>query len=274
MSQLNWLALAPGVHHVPGAGTDSVERKIHWVLDHMDIGRKGYVVLFSLLFSCGLGVPLPEDIPLLAAGALIGSHHMELIPAAIAAWCGIVGGDCVLYWFGRRYGLNITKVPLLGKHFTKTRILRAEQLFANYGAAVVAIGRLFAGIRGAMVVAAGAIRYHFAKFVIADGLAALVSGGLFLWLGHKFGENLHTVAHHIHRSGGWILAGVVILVLVLVLWKIRAARKEKAERFAEEHAEKVGGLDPRIGDFTETAASPPLPSALPSPPQSHSPPPP
>ena len=42
---------------------------------------------------------------------------------------------------------------------------------------------MFAGIRGAMVVAAGAMRFNFIKFVIADGLAALVSGGLFVWLG-------------------------------------------------------------------------------------------
>ena len=36
----------------------------------MDIGAGGYYVLFGLLFSCGLGVPIPEDVPLLVAGAL------------------------------------------------------------------------------------------------------------------------------------------------------------------------------------------------------------
>ena len=35
------------------------ERILHW------ISHGGYVVLFGLLFSCGLGLPLPEDIPLL-----------------------------------------------------------------------------------------------------------------------------------------------------------------------------------------------------------------
>ena len=28
-------------------------------------------------------------------------------------WCGIVGGDCVLYSLGRKYGLNITKLPVV-----------------------------------------------------------------------------------------------------------------------------------------------------------------
>ena len=218
-----------------------VEDKIRWVLDRMDIGQGGYFVLFGLLFSCGLGVPIPEDIPLLVAGALIGSGHMSLVPAAIMAWCGIIGGDCVLYLMGHHFGLNITRVPVLGKHVTKSRILRAEKLFEHYGIWVVAVGRLFAGIRGAMVIAAGTIRYSFIKFLIADGLAALVSGGLFIYLGIKFGENLKSVAHAIHEGGWWVLGTIVIVVAVFVMLKIRAARKEKAERAAEEWAEKMRG---------------------------------
>src|SRR2546423_1639566 len=70
---------------------------LKWVVDHMDIGVYGYLVLFGLLFACGLGLPLPEDIPLLVAGALIGRGHMHWVTAGILAWCGIIGGDCVLY---------------------------------------------------------------------------------------------------------------------------------------------------------------------------------
>src|SRR5436309_2364321 len=94
----------------------------------------GYFILFGLLFACGLGLPLPEDIPLLLAGYFVAQPEdvpgkMHLLPAAVLAWCGIIGGDCVLYSLGRRYGLNITRLPLIGKHVTKHRILKAEHLF-------------------------------------------------------------------------------------------------------------------------------------------------
>src|SRR5438270_2165631 len=129
----------------------------------------GYFVLFGLLFACGLGLPLPEDIPLLLAGYFVAQPagapgKMNVFHAAVVAWCGIIGGDCVLYYMGRRYGLNITRLPLIGKHVTKERIHKAERLFHHYGIWVVAVGRLFAGIRGAMVVAAGTIKYNFLKF--------------------------------------------------------------------------------------------------------------
>src|SRR5690348_13820292 len=109
----------------------------------------GYVFLFLILFSMGLGLPLPEDIPLIASGVLIANGRFHLIPTAIAAWCGIMGGDIVLYHLGKKFGLEITRVPFIGKHVTKERIERVEHLFERYGVWVVAVGRLFAGVRGA-----------------------------------------------------------------------------------------------------------------------------
>lgn len=197
------------------------------VVQLIDIGWAGYLVLFGLLFSCGLGMPLPEDIPLLVSGMLVGAGRMHLAIVAICAWCGIIGGDCVLYYLGHRFGLNITRVPYIGKHVSKERIVQAERLFDKYGVWVVAVGRLFAGIRGAMVVAAGTIRFSFIKFVIADGLAAVVSGGLFIWLGMKFGQNLHYIETKIHRYGEWVFWGVVLIALGIAFyywWKRRGHR--------------------------------------------------
>src|SRR5689334_12695210 len=143
----------------------------------------GIFVLFGLLFACGLGLPLPEDVPLLLGGYFVALGKMKLLWVAVVAWCGIIAGDCVLYSLARRYGLNITRVPFVGKHVTKERILWAEQKFERWGVWVVGVCRMFAGVRGAMVIAAGAIRFNFLKFIIADGLAAIVSGGLFVFLG-------------------------------------------------------------------------------------------
>lgn len=207
----------------------------------------GYVVIFGLLFSCGLGVPLPEDIPLIAGGFLVGTGHLSLVPTAIAAWCGIIGGDLVLYHLGKRYGLNIKQVPFVGRHVTEERIRQAEVLFERYGFWVVAIGRLFAGVRGAMVIAAGAIRYNLIRFVIADGLAALVSGGAFLALGYWGGrtlgslEKLQELRKRMAGVEHWIiLAAVLVGVALLAYFWWRRRRHEKpSEVLLEKTVEHV-----------------------------------
>jgi membrane protein DedA with SNARE-associated domain len=190
------------------------------------ISTVGYPALFGLLFACGLGLPLPEDIPLIISGALIAKGSMTWFWAGICAWCGIIGGDCVLYSLGKKFGLEITRVPFVGKHVTQERIKQVEVLFEKYGVGVVGVGRLFAGIRGAMVICAGAIRFNFVKFIIADGLAAIVSGGLFMLLGHWLGTNLteERIRHYKH----WITAGTVVLLLGFVLWILWKRRHREA----------------------------------------------
>ena len=181
---------------------------------------------------------------------------------AILAWLGIIGGDCVLYHFGRKYGLNITKVPFIGKHVTQERILRAEKLFERWGTWVVAVGRLFAGIRGAMVVAAGATRFNFVKFVIADGLAALVSGGIFIGLGYWAGKQLGPLSEVRERIKGvehWVFLGigVVVALVFLFVWIRRKnhrpavtdiALDRAAERAAAERAARHGDAKDPTGN--------------------------
>ena len=197
----------------------------------------GSLVIFALLFLCGLGLPLPEDIPLLVGGYFVGQGKMSLPVLAVLAWVGIIGGDCVLYFLARRYGMEVTRIPFIGRHVTEKRILWAEQKFERYGIWVVAICRMVAGVRGAMVIAAGAIRFNFIKFVVADGIAAIVSGGFFVYLGYLAGKHLGSVAQvrqRIKHYEHYVIIGAVVVVIALIVYFVWRHRRHKAERAEEE----------------------------------------
>lgn len=227
----------------------------------------GYFILFGLLFACGLGLPLPEDIPLLIGGYFVALGQMKLLWVGVLAWLGIIGGDTVLYWLSRRYGLNITKVRMIGSHVTRERIIWAETKFDRYGVWVVAVCRMFAGVRGAMVIAAGVVRFNFIKFVIADGLAALVSGGLFVFLGWLVGKkvgSLSDMRQRIQHYEHFVVMGVIALVALLIVYvwwrrkrhttisEVAMDKVEHAvERLEKPHAE--AGPPPRRGDEGGTA---------------------
>ncbi len=200
----------------------------------------GAFISFGLLFACGLGFPLPEDIPLIITGAFLcqPSEHMPLWQAwAIVGalnWAGIIGGDVCLYWIARRYGMNITRAPIIGKHVTLTRITKVQGWFEKYGVGVVAVGRLFAGIRGAMVITAGTIKFNFIKFLIADSLAAIVSGGMFMLLGYWVGKTLDDKL--ISEFKHWFIAGAIVVVCLTaayIIWRMRAKRSV-AEKLVDE----------------------------------------
>ena len=204
------------------------------------MGTYGYPVLFGVLLSCGMGLPLPEDIPLFFAGLFVAQGKMHLALAAICAWCGIIGGDCILYTLGMRLGPKITKVPFIGHHIDETRLEWTHKKFEKYGVWVVAVGRLFAGIRGVMVVTAGTIRFNFIKFIIADGLAAIVSGGLFIALGYYCGIKMgdpHQLMLKIDHYKTLVTLGVLTVLIVWIGWLWwQNKQKQKRKRALMEKA--------------------------------------
>ncbi len=229
----------------------------------------GYPVLFILLFSCGVGLPLPEDVPLLFAGYFVATGEMSLVPAAITAWLGIVGGDCILYSIGRRFGTNITHLPVIGSHIKQDQIENLHEKFERYGVWVVAVGRLFAGVRGAMVLVAGTIRFTFSHFIIADGVAAIFSGGIFLGLGYyagkKFGD-LNEIHHEIERYSLRVLLGLVVVaaVVAVIVWWRKRRRPGGADGAANRESAPPSAAPPLTAPPSITAAaadSPALPPA-------------
>jgi membrane protein DedA with SNARE-associated domain len=215
-----------------------IHQQITWLFHQIDpdhiwqwIERYGYLGIFGLLFCCGLGLPLPEDIPLLAAGALVAQGKLNLAIVAICAWCGIIGGDCVLYHIGKFFGYEVPRLPVIGHHVTVERMRKVEKLFEKWGIWVVAVGRMFAGIRGAMVVVAGATRFTFWKFLIADGLAAIVSGGLFVYLGYAFGRHIVEIVEVGKHYSLVVVLGITVIVLLVVWWrqKSRGRHRDSAE---------------------------------------------
>src|SRR5512135_3087292 len=68
-----------------------------------------YPAMLVILVAASLGVPIPEDIPLLAAGVLL--HEQPDIASwrgtIFVALVGIMSGDLVLYLLGRRWGADV-----------------------------------------------------------------------------------------------------------------------------------------------------------------------
>ena len=68
-----------------------------------------YIGIIAVLILTGTGLPIPEEVPVIAAGVL--SSHGALDPwlAFFSCLIGALGGDCVMYWIGRHFGSNVVR---------------------------------------------------------------------------------------------------------------------------------------------------------------------
>lgn len=190
-----------------------------------------YPTLLFVLVIASLGIPIPEDIPLIAAGVILRTHPDSASWAGtiLVALCGIMTGDTILYTLGHRWGRDVFAHPSVAWLITRRRLAMMTVLFHRYGMLLCFFGRLVVGVRAAMCLTGGITRYPFWKFILADLLGALVSIPLFVFLGYLFAGVLPTLRTWVAGVQGGILVAAVVLVggLAWYAWRQRRLRRER-----------------------------------------------
>jgi len=185
-----------------------------------------------VLFGAGLGVPIPEEIPVLAAGALAHEGVVRWWVALPVCLIGILAGDTALYWIGHHWGERILDWRLIRWGLSREREERLKAAYRGHGVKIVFTARHITGLRAAAFLTAGIARVPFGRFLAADVAAALVGVPLSFGLAFLFTDQLERLLADIHRVERWIALGGLLLVagwLGLIAYR-RARREAKAER--------------------------------------------
>ena len=73
-----------------------------WILTQQ--GAFIYIALFLALMGGVIGLPIPEDIPLIAAGIAVQRKLALLTPVFIICYLTIILGDILIFLIGRKFG--------------------------------------------------------------------------------------------------------------------------------------------------------------------------
>ena len=195
-------------------------------------GVIAFAGVIAVLFICGLGLPLPEEIPLVLAGYLVYVGHVNLEVCFVATFVAILAGDSALFLIGQKLGNRIFDIPMFSKLLTPKRMTKVNQYFQRYGNRVVFIARFMAGVRSTVFLTAGILQMPFRRFLLLDGIAALISAPLIVWLAYRLfrlGDEIGDGLSYI-RQIGWMLFFVVFVLVVgvtILVVRLRAHRKRK-----------------------------------------------
>jgi membrane protein DedA with SNARE-associated domain len=187
------------------------------------IERYGYLVVFLGVMLEGVGIPLPGETVLIAAGALAHRGFLTLWETIALGGLGAVMGGQVGYGVGRFGGRPF--VLRWGRYvfITPERLGRTERFFERHGGRAIFLARFITGLRVFGALVAGMSRMSWGKFTLYSVLggvvwaAAAVSLGYFLWASISLVE---------HWAGRVSLFLVAALALALVLrWAYRRATR-------------------------------------------------
>jgi membrane protein DedA with SNARE-associated domain len=151
-----------------------------------------YLGVFAALVAAGVGFPMPEEIPIVTAGALAG--HASQDPASSLHWwillplciLGVVISDGLLYLAGRTFGMGLLRFPLVARILPRERVQRVQRNFRKYGVLILLFARVLPGIRSPIFLTAGIMRLSWRRFLLADGIYAIPGVSLLFFLAYWF----------------------------------------------------------------------------------------
>ncbi len=185
-----------------------------------------YLGVFLVLFVAGLGVPIPEEVPILAAGVLAHEGVVRwwlMLPTCLI---GVLAGDVALYWVGRHWGERVLAWRWVRFVLSRQREETLMAAYRRHGVKIVFTARHVMGLRAAAFLTAGIARVPFGRFLVADAVAALISVPLAFGLAFLFTDQLQQILAGAHRVERWV---PILVLLAVGAWiGVRAYRRSGA----------------------------------------------
>lgn len=176
-----------------------------------------YAGLLVVLVLCGMGLPIPEDVVLLAGGFLVHRGLIQYPITILVALVGVVAGDNSLFFLGRRFGTGLVAYLGIGRPRSQRQIDRLKGFMDRHGHRAIFYARFVAGLRALVYLTAGSFGVNPLRFFLYDLAGAVISVPIVITLGYLFGNELEVVLHYI---GGieklvWVVLGLSLAVIAM-----------------------------------------------------------
>jgi membrane protein DedA with SNARE-associated domain/rhodanese-related sulfurtransferase len=196
-----------------------MHRTLEFLLHH------GYVVLLAWVFAEQAGVPVPSLPLLLAAGALAGSHQLNIFASLFIVTFAAVSADFLWYELGRRRGIGILHFLCKISIEPDSCVRRTEGVFSKQGARSLLFAKFLPGLSTIAPPLAGIFHMRPRRFVFFDAAGSMLWGGTFLALGYVFSGEIERIAEHAASLGGWLVVLIIAAFASYIGYKYIGRRR-------------------------------------------------
>jgi membrane protein DedA with SNARE-associated domain len=189
------------------------------------IAQLGYVGFFLVLVLGGLGLPVPEEVPVILAAVLSRKGTLWWPLAFASCLLGVLAGDFLVYFLGYFYGEKVLKLPLTRKFLTKPREAQIKGYFHRHGIKILIVGRFAVGFRTAAYLTAGILKLPALRLFLTDLFAATLSTTLMFGLGYLFAQQIERATAEIHRWQHWITFAAALGLSCWLLYRFYRGRQ-------------------------------------------------
>lgn len=203
------------------------------------VGQFGYFALFFLLWLGIVGMPIPDEVIVLSAGVLTATDVLEVFPAFVATYLGVVSGLSLGYVLGRTVGAPALQWIGRKKGMNKY-VAHAQSLLERYGSYALCISYFLPVVRHVVPYLVGIGKMSFRRYALFSYTTGLIWTLILFAIGRVTGDNVAYLNAHLHTVTQGMAAGAAGLVLVVAagvfgcrVWK---RRKEQGKEPAKDRS--------------------------------------
>jgi membrane protein DedA with SNARE-associated domain len=180
------------------------------------LGAWGYPAYLALFLATAFGSPITEDLLLLIGGYLIGTSVFSAPVTFATAYVGLLSADLTVYMFGRKLRSHKLRRRFIRHVIRPGRLRLAGRWFARFGDWIVMLARFLPGTRMLVFASAGLRGMSLVRFLLLDGLAAVVWVAAMLFVGERVGERIGDLDHAFGLVGDYVVW--ILLAVAAVAW--------------------------------------------------------
>lgn len=175
------------------------------------VAQYGYAAQFFALWLGIAGMPIPDEVVVMAGGLVASLGFLKAVPAFLMTYLGVISGLSIGYVLGRKVGGRV-----LAKLTRKQGYLqRSQALLDRYGHLALCVSYFLPVVRHLVPYLVGINRMSFARYALYSYSTALVWTLAFFLLGYSFGDQVERIGAVVHACGLWLLAGVTVSALIV-----------------------------------------------------------
>ncbi|MFC3815637.1 DedA family protein/thiosulfate sulfurtransferase GlpE [Lysobacter sp. GCM10012299] len=180
----------------------------------------GLLVVFVSVFLDQGGIPVPAYPPIILTAALAVDRGDSVWPILIVATLAAVAADWLWFIGGRRLGAKLLRLMCRLSLSPDSCVLMTRGVYARWGAPSLIVAKFVPGFAAVATTLAGETGTRTGRFLLYDGIGALLWSGLAVALGAIFHEAVNSVLEQLEDLGRFALPAIAILILGFVLWKL------------------------------------------------------
>jgi membrane protein DedA with SNARE-associated domain len=196
---------------------------------HHLLTQYGYAAVFILVGLESVGIPLPGETILIAAGLYAGtSHKLSIWGVFAVAAAGAIMGDNIGFWIGDKGGYRLLRRYGHYVRADEAKVKVGRYVFDRQGPKVVFFGRFVSVLRTYAAFLAGTLKMEWRRFLPYNALGGVIWAAIYSFGAYYAGNSIEKASKPVDIAFG--AAAVIVVIASIIVLRRQANRlTEKAE---------------------------------------------